>query len=72
MLLFSCILAEAIMPENNSSTPFYQVEENVSVVILLPLFFCFLRVLRTPIGLIDDPHLWRKITSFDYFGCCSR
>ena len=49
------------MPENNKfRTIFIEKVEDVSVVILLPLFFVFTG-LRTQIGLIDDPYLW-KIT----------
>jgi Kef-type K+ transport system membrane component KefB len=59
--LFGAFLAGAIMPENNKfRTIFIEKVEDVSVVILLPLFFVFTG-LRTQIGLIDDPHLW-KIT----------
>jgi Kef-type K+ transport system membrane component KefB len=59
--LFGAFLAGVIMPENNKfRTIFIEKVEDVSVVILLPLFFVFTG-LRTQIGLIDDPHLW-KIT----------
>ena len=59
--LFGAFLAGAIMPQNNKfRTIFIEKVEDVSVVILLPLFFVFTG-LRTQIGLIDDPHLW-KIT----------
>jgi Kef-type K+ transport system membrane component KefB len=59
--LFGAFLAGAIMPENDKfRTIFIEKVEDVSVVILLPLFFVFTG-LRTQIGLIDDPHLW-KIT----------
>jgi Kef-type K+ transport system membrane component KefB len=59
--LFGAFLAGAIMPENNKfRSIFIEKVEDVSVVILLPLFFVFTG-LRTQIGLIDDPHLW-KIT----------
>jgi Kef-type K+ transport system membrane component KefB len=59
--LFGAFLAGAIMPENNKfRSIFIEKIEDVSVVILLPLFFVFTG-LRTQIGLIDDPHLW-KIT----------
>ncbi|MFV7234056.1 cation:proton antiporter [Flavobacterium sp. ZB4R12] len=59
--LFGAFLAGAIMPENNKfRTIFIEKVEDVSVVILLPLFFVFTG-LRTQIGLIDDPSLW-KIT----------
>ncbi|CAM3970733.1 cation:proton antiporter [Flavobacterium sinopsychrotolerans] len=59
--LFGAFLAGAIMPENNKfRSIFIEKVEDVSVVILLPLFFVFTG-LRTQIGLIDDPNLW-KIT----------
>lgn len=59
--LFGAFLAGAIMPENNKfRSIFIEKVEDVSVVILLPLFFVFTG-LRTQIGLIDDPDLW-KIT----------
>jgi Kef-type K+ transport system membrane component KefB len=59
--LFGAFLAGAIMPENNKfRSIFIEKVEDVSVVILLPLFFVFTG-LRTQIGLISDPHLW-KIT----------
>ncbi|PVX45547.1 transporter (CPA2 family) [Flavobacterium sp. 103] len=59
--LFGAFLAGAIMPENNKfRSIFIEKIEDVSVVVLLPLFFVFTG-LRTQIGLIDDPHLW-KIT----------
>ena len=59
--LFGAFLAGAIMPENNKfRSIFIEKVEDVSVVVLLPLFFVFTG-LRTQIGLIDDPHLW-KIT----------
>ena len=59
--LFGAFLAGAIMPENNKfRTIFIEKVEDVSVVILLPLFFVFTG-LRTQVGLIDDPYLW-KIT----------
>ena len=59
--LFAAFLAGAIMPENNKfRSIFIEKVEDVSMVILLPLFFVFAD-LRTQIDLIDDPHLW-KIT----------
>lgn len=57
--LFGAFLAGAIMPENNKfRSIFIEKVEDVSVVILLPLFFVFTG-LRTQIGLLDDPHLWK-------------
>jgi hypothetical protein len=59
--LFGAFLAGAIMPENNKfRSIFIEKVEDVSVVILLPLFFVFTG-LRTQIGLINDMYLW-KIT----------
>jgi len=57
--LFGAFLAGAIMPENNKfRSIFIEKIEDVSVVVLLPLFFVFTG-LRTQIGLINDPYLWK-------------
>jgi Kef-type K+ transport system membrane component KefB len=57
--LFGAFLAGAIMPENNKfRSIFIEKIEDVAVVVLLPLFFVFTG-LRTQIGLIDDPYLWK-------------
>jgi Kef-type K+ transport system membrane component KefB len=57
--LFGAFLAGAIMPENNKfRSIFIEKVEDVSVVVLLPLFFVFTG-LRTQIGLISDPDLWK-------------
>jgi len=59
--LLGAFLAGATMPENNKfRSIFIEKVEDVLVVILLPLFFVFTG-LRTQIGLIDDPHLWKII-----------
>lgn len=59
--LFGAFMAGAIMPENTKfRTLFIEKVEDVSIILLLPLFFVFTG-LRTQIGLIDDVHLW-KIT----------
>lgn len=59
--LFGAFLAGAIMPDNTKFRAiFIEKVEDVSVIILLPLFFVFTG-LRTEIGLISDPHLL-KIT----------
>jgi Kef-type K+ transport system membrane component KefB len=59
--LFGAFLAGVIMPENNKfRNIFIEKVEDVSVIVLLPLFFVFTG-LRTQIGLIDDPYMW-KIT----------
>ncbi|GAA3753453.1 MULTISPECIES: cation:proton antiporter [Flavobacterium] len=59
--LFGAFLAGAIMPENNKfRNLFIEKVEDVSIIVLLPLFFVFTG-LRTQIGLLNDPELW-KIT----------
>ncbi|MBC7845158.1 MAG: cation:proton antiporter [Flavobacterium sp.] len=56
--LFGAFMAGAIMPENTKfRTLFIEKVEDVSIILLLPLFFVFTG-LRTQIGLIDDVHLW--------------
>jgi Kef-type K+ transport system membrane component KefB len=59
--LFGAFLAGTIMPENTKfRNIFVQKIEDVSLVLLLPLFFVFTG-LRTQIGLLNDIYLW-KIT----------
>ncbi|HTG65453.1 MAG TPA: cation:proton antiporter [Flavobacterium sp.] len=59
--LFGAFLAGAIMPENNKfRNIFIEKVEDVSIIVLLPLFFVFTG-LRTQINLLNDPYLW-KIT----------
>lgn len=59
--LFGAFMAGAIMPANAKFRAiFIEKVEDVSVIILLPLFFVFTG-LRTQIGLINDTYLW-KIT----------
>jgi len=59
--LFGAFLAGTIMPENTKfRNIFIQKIEDISLVLLLPLFFVFTG-LRTQIGLISDIYLW-KIT----------
>jgi len=59
--LFGAFMAGAIMPENvKFRNIFIEKIEDVAVVLLLPLFFVFTG-LRTQIGLLNDPYLW-KIT----------
>jgi Kef-type K+ transport system membrane component KefB len=59
--LFGAFLAGTIMPENTKfRNIFIQKIEDVSLVLLLPLFFVFTG-LRTQIGLLNDIYLW-KIT----------
>lgn len=56
--LFGAFVAGTIMPENlKFRTLFIEKVEDVSLVLLLPLFFVFTG-LRTQIGLIDDPKMW--------------
>ncbi len=57
--LFGAFMAGAIMPNNmRFRTIFIEKVEDVSVVLLLPLFFVFTG-LRTQIGLLNDPYLWQ-------------
>jgi len=59
--LFGAFMAGAIMPENiRFRNIFIEKVEDVALVLLLPLFFVFTG-LRTEIGLLNDPYLW-KIT----------
>lgn len=56
--LFGAFMAGAIMPVNvNFRRAFTEKIEDVSVVLLLPLFFVFTG-LRTQIGLLNSPELW--------------
>jgi Kef-type K+ transport system membrane component KefB len=57
--LFGAFMAGAIMPENaRFRSIFIEKVEDVSVIVLLPLFFVFTG-LRTQIGLLNDPYLWK-------------
>lgn len=57
--LFGAFMAGAIMPESmRFRSIFIEKVEDVSQVMLLPLFFVFTG-LRTKIGLIDDPYMWK-------------
>ncbi len=59
--LFGAFMAGAIMPDNtNFRNLFIEKVEDVALVLLLPLFFVFTG-LRTEIGLLNNPFLW-KIT----------
>lgn len=59
--LFGAFMMGTIMPENAKfRSIFIEKIEDVALVLLLPLFFVFTG-LRTQIGLLDDPALW-KIT----------
>lgn len=57
--LFGAFMAGAIMPENMKfRNLFIEKVEDVALVLLLPLFFVFTG-LRTEIGLLNDPYLWK-------------
>ena len=57
--LFGAFMAGAIMPANiNFRSILIEKVEDVSVIVLLPLFFVFTG-LRTKIGLIDTAELWQ-------------
>ena len=57
--LFGAFLAGVIMPDNMKfRNLFIEKVEDVALVLLLPLFFVFTG-LRTEIGLLNDPHLWK-------------
>ncbi|AWH85442.1 cation/H(+) antiporter [Flavobacterium album] len=57
--LFGAFMAGAIMPENmRFRSIFIEKVEDVSQVMLLPLFFVFTG-LNTNIGLLDDPYMWK-------------
>ena len=61
--LFGAFMAGSIMPDSTKfRNIFIEKVEDVSVILLLPLFFVFTG-LRTQIGLLNDPYLW-KITGF--------
>lgn len=57
--LFGAFMAGAIMPESaRFRAIFTEKVEDVALVLLLPLFFVFTG-LRTQIGLLNDPELWK-------------
>jgi Kef-type K+ transport system membrane component KefB len=57
--LFGAFIAGAIMPDNqNFKRIFIEKVEDVALVLLLPLFFVFTG-LRTHVGLLNDPYLWK-------------
>ena len=61
--LFGAFMAGVIMPESAKfRSIFIEKVEDIALIVLLPLFFVFTG-LRTEIGLLDDPYLW-KITGF--------
>ncbi|MFT3909597.1 MAG: cation:proton antiporter [Ferruginibacter sp.] len=56
--LFGAFMAGVIMPNNmNFKNIVIEKMEDVTIVLLLPLFFVFTG-LRTQIGLLNDAHLW--------------
>ncbi|GGB80879.1 cation:proton antiporter [Dyadobacter sediminis] len=57
--LFGAFMAGVVMPSNQRfRTIFIEKVEDVSMVLLLPLFFVFTG-LRTQIGLLNDLYLWQ-------------
>lgn len=61
--LFGAFMTGVIMPDiSKFRAIFIDKVEDVSVILLLPLFFVFTG-LRTQMGLINDPYLW-KVTGF--------
>ncbi|HEX9981366.1 MAG TPA: cation:proton antiporter [Flavobacterium sp.] len=61
--LFGAFMAGSIMPDNTRfRNIFIEKVEDVSVILLLPLFFVFTG-LRTQVGLINDAYLW-QVTGF--------
>ncbi|MSP85198.1 MAG: cation/H(+) antiporter, partial [Flavobacteriaceae bacterium] len=61
--LFGAFMTGVIMPDiSKFRTIFIEKVEDVSVILLLPLFFVFTG-LRTQIGLINDVNMW-KVTFF--------
>lgn len=61
--LFGAFMMGAIMPDvPKFRTVFIAKVEDVSVILLLPLFFVFTG-LRTEIGSLNEPYLW-KVTGF--------
>ena len=64
--LFGAFMTGVIMPDiTKFRNLFIEKVEDVSVILLLPLFFVYTG-LRTEIGLINDPFLWR-VTGFIIF-----
>lgn len=57
--LFGAFMAGAIMPENEKfRSLFIEKIEDLALVLLLPLFFVYTGI-RTDIGLLSDPSLWK-------------
>ncbi|WP_430614391.1 cation:proton antiporter [Flavobacterium sp. JP2137] len=61
--LFGAFMAGAIMPDNvRFRALFIEKVEDVAVILFLPLFFVYTG-LRTEIGLLNEPYLW-KVTGY--------
>jgi Kef-type K+ transport system membrane component KefB len=61
--LFGAFMTGVIMPDiTKFRNLFIEKVEDVSIILLLPLFFVFTG-LRTEIGLLNDPYIW-KVTGF--------
>ncbi|MDH4403811.1 MAG: cation:proton antiporter [Flavobacterium sp.] len=61
--LFGAFMTGVIMPDiSKFRSVFIEKVEDVSVILLLPLFFVYTG-LRTQIGLINDPYMW-QVTGF--------
>ncbi|WP_010250083.1 cation:proton antiporter [Myroides injenensis] len=61
--LFGAFMTGAVMPDNMKIRDiFIEKVEDVAVILFLPLFFVYTG-LRTEIGLLNEPYLW-KITGF--------
>ena len=61
--LFGAFMTGVIMPDiSKFRNIFIEKVEDISIILLLPLFFVFTG-LRTEIGLINEPYLW-KITGY--------
>lgn len=57
--LFGAFMAGAIMPDSSRfRAMFIEKVEDVAIVLFMPLFFVFTG-LRTEIGLLNDPSLWK-------------
>jgi len=57
--LFGAFMAGTIMPDNpRFRNIFIEKIEDIALVLLLPLFFVYTG-LRTEIGLLNDPYLWK-------------
>jgi Kef-type K+ transport system membrane component KefB len=55
---FGAFMMGSIMPDISKLNDIYRKVEDVAVILLLPCFFVFTG-LKTEIGLINDPYLWK-------------